>query len=127
MKNLTFLLIVLILTGCATVKNMLPSKWDDNQAKVAIDIRQDAIHFDCTGDQKLQLTQIAKDVEWFELYAQSKGTEDVAKLNTVFFNTVKEFQERVKAGPVSPMYCDLKRKIMIQQSEIIAKAVQNRF
>ena len=41
--------------------------------------------------------------------------------------TVAEFKNRSDKGPVSPLYCDLKRKIIIQQSAIIAKAVQMRY
>jgi len=41
--------------------------------------------------------------------------------------TIKEFQDRVAQGPVSPMYCDMKKKILIQQADIIAKTVQGRF
>jgi hypothetical protein len=37
------------------------------------------------------------------------------------------FAERANKGPVSPIYCDIKRKLMIQQADIIAKTVQGRF
>jgi hypothetical protein len=41
--------------------------------------------------------------------------------------TAKEFAERSNKGPVSPIYCDIKRKLIIQQADIIAKTVQGRF
>ena len=127
MRKLLLIAFLVSLAGCSTIKDLIPSKWDDNQARVVTDIRQETIRFDCTGDQKAQLQVIARSVEWFDLYAQSKGTGDVAKLNSVFATTVKEYQDRINAGPVSPMYCDLKKKIMMQQAEIMAKAVQGRF
>ena len=42
-------------------------------------------------------------------------------------HTVKEYQERLAKGPVSPLYCDLKKKIIQQQVDIIAGLVQGRF
>lgn len=118
------LTIVLSLSGCALV-DKIPSRWDVNQAKVTTDLRQITHNFDCKGDQQAQLKTIANQVQWFDLYAESKGTKDVAKLTATMSATVKEFQDRPQ--PVSPLYCDLKRKIMIQQADIIAKTVQGRF
>jgi hypothetical protein len=66
-------------------------------------------------------------VEWYDLYANTKGTKDMAKLDVVMLNTIKEFQDRVAQGPVSPLYCDMKKKVLIQQADIIAKTVQGRF
>jgi hypothetical protein len=122
MKKL--LLIALVaLSGCS----MIPSRWDDNQSKAIIDIRLSASTFDCTGDQKAQLTAFANQVQWFELYAESKGTQDMVKLNATLSETVKEYQDRLKQGPVSPMYCDLKKKVIQQQADIISRSVMGRF
>jgi hypothetical protein len=122
MKKL--LLIALVaLSGCS----MIPSKWDDNQSKAAVDLQLMARHFNCEGDQKTQLNLISAQVEWFDLYSKSKGTADMEQLNDVFAKTVKEYQDRLAKGPVSPMYCDLKKKIMTQQADIIAHAVLYRF
>lgn len=105
--------------------DMIPSRWDVNQAKVTTDLRQATHNFDCKGDQRAQLKTIAEAAQWFELYSESKGTKDVASLGKTLQTTVKEFQDR--AQPVSPLYCDLKKKLMIQQADIIAKTVQGRF
>jgi len=122
MKKL--LLIALVaLSGCS----MIPSRWDDNQSKAIIDIRLSASTFDCTGDQKAQLTAFANQVQWFELYAESKGTQDMVKLNATLSETVKEYQDRLKQGPVSPIYCDLKKKVIQQQADIISRSVMGRF
>jgi hypothetical protein len=51
----------------------------------------------------------------------------MAKLDAVLVSTIKEFQDRVDAGPISPLYCDLKKKVLIQQADIIAQTVQGRF
>ena len=42
-------------------------------------------------------------------------------------DTVKELVDRSSKGPVSPLYCDIKKKLMIQQADMIAHTVQGRF
>lgn len=125
MKKLLLILAVVSLSGCANIMEMIPSRWDVNQAKVTTDLRQSTHNFDCKGDQLAQLKVIAQQVEWFDLYAESKGTKDVAKLTATMKGTVTEFQNRPQ--PVSAIYCDLKKKLMSQQADIIAKTVQGRF
>ena len=119
--------IILSLTGCASIMEKIPSGWDANQAKVITDIQQQSRHFDCKAELKPQVDQLAKEVEWFDIYAKTKPTRDIAKLTNTITETVKELQDRVKAGPVSPLYCDMKTKIIQQQVDIIAKSVQGRF
>jgi len=127
MKQLLVVLAFLSLTGCAGIMEMIPSGWDANQAKMITDIQLEVRHFDCRADLKPQVDQLAKDVEWFDIYAKTKPTRDIAKLTGTITDTVKELQDRVNKGPVSPLYCDLKKKIIQQQTDIIAKSVQGRF
>jgi len=127
MKKLIAIVAFLSLTGCASIMDMIPSRWDVNQAKSITDIQLEVNHFDCKAELKLQVDQLARDVEWFDIYTKTKPTRDIAKLTGTITTTVKELQDRVNAGPVSPMYCDLKKKIIQQQADIIAKSVQGRF
>jgi hypothetical protein len=127
MKKLLLILAVVSLTGCSTLMEYIPSSWDVNQAKVITDIQQQSRNFDCKADLAPQVKRLAQDVEWFDIYSKTKPTRDIAKLNGTLTNTVKEFQERVSKGPVSPIYCDLKVKVIRQQSDILAKSVQGRF
>ena len=127
MKRLLLILTFLSLTGCASIMEMIPSRWDVNQAKVITDIQQQARRFDCKGDQTQQINELAKSVEWFDIYAKTKPTRDIAKLTGTMDKTIQEYQERLKTGPVSPLYCDLKKKIIQQQSDILAGSVQGRF
>ena len=127
MKRIAAVILFMSLTGCASIMEMIPSGWDVNQAKVITDIQQQTRHFDCKADLKPQVDQLARDVEWFDIYAKTKPTRDIAKLTGTITDTVKELQDRVKAGPVSPLYCDLKKKIIQQQADILAKSVQGRF
>lgn len=123
MKRLISLILAVSLFGCAYI----PSRWDVNQAKVITDLQQQTRNFDCKGDQKAQINAIAKDLEWFNIYAQTKPTRDISKLTVTVDETVKEFQDRLAKGPVSPLYCDMKKKIIQQQVDIIAGSVQGRF
>jgi len=125
MRHLLAITAIVTLSGCASIIDMIPSRWDVNQAKVTTDLRQSTYNFDCKADQRAQLKVIAEQVQWFELYSESKGTKDVAQLGKTLQATVKEFQDRPQ--PVSPIYCDIKRKLMIQQADIIAKTTQGRF
>ena len=90
MKKLIVILAVVGLTGCASVMEMIPSRWDVNQAKVITDIQVQTNHFDCKGDQAAQLAGLAINVEWFDIYAKTKPTKDIAKLTGTIVTTVKE-------------------------------------
>ena len=127
MKRLIAVVAFLSLTGCASIMEYIPSGWDVNQARVITDIQQQTRHFDCKADLAPQVNKLAQDVEWFDIYAKTKPTRDIAKLTGTITDTVKELQERVAKGPVSPLYCDLKKKIIQQQADILAKSVQGRF
>jgi hypothetical protein len=126
MKKL--LLIALVaLAGCSTIKDNIPSFWDPNQSKIVTDIQQSARHIDCTADLTPQLHNLFLQVEWYDIYANTKGTHDMALLDQVMLNTIKEFQTRAESGPISPLYCDMKKKVIVQQADIIATTVQGRF
>jgi hypothetical protein len=127
MKKLITILTLVSLTGCASIMEKIPSRWDVNQAKVITDIQVQVNHFDCKGDQVAQLNALSLNVEWFDIYAKTKPTRDISKLTSTLTTTVKEYQDRLKSGPVSPLYCDLKVKIIKQQTEILTGSVQGRF
>jgi PBP1b-binding outer membrane lipoprotein LpoB len=127
MKKLIVVCALVALSGCASIMEYIPSSWDVNQAKVITDIQQQARHIDCKADLAPQVDQLARNVEWFDIYSQTKPTRDINKLTGTIKDTVKELQERIAKGPVSPLYCDLKKKIIQQQADILAKSVQGRF
>ena len=127
MKTLISILVAVSLVGCAGIMDKMPSKWDPNQAKAVTDLRQSANNFDCKGNLTEQLMIINYQLQWFELYSESKGTKDVQHMGDAIRTTTKEMQERVVKGPVSPIYCDLKKKLLVQQTDIMARAVQGRF
>ena len=127
MKKLLVVLGFVLLTGCSSIMEYIPSRWDANQSKAITDIQLQAKNLDCKADLAPQVNKLAYDVDWFDTYAKTKPTRDIAKLTGTMTTTVKELPDRIKAGPVSPLYCDLKKKIIQQQADILAGSVQGRF
>jgi hypothetical protein len=127
MKKLSVVLFLVLLQGCST---MLPSFWDDNQSKKIIDVRQSVAHLDCAQSHLPQVKQIHNQLEWFQLYSESKGflQNDVLAVIKPMQETVEEFYKR-SAGKNqgSVPYCEMKKKILIKQSSIAAQAVLARF
>ena len=122
MERILVLIAVISLVGCAYI----PSRWDANEAKSIIDIEMTAKYFDC-ANVKSQINDLNKQVEWFNTYSVSRGSNDIVALFEDLHNTVAEFKERTSREDISPLYCSLKKKIIEQQATIIAKAVQKRF
>ena len=122
MKNIYLIIICLSLVGCS----LIPSKWDSNEAKAITDIQLSTRYFDC-NNVSVELNQLQKQIEWFQLYSKFKGSNDIVELFKEISSTVSQFKERSSNGHISPMYCDLKKKILIQQADITAKAIQGRF
>ena len=87
MKRLLIVLAFAGLTGCASVMEIIPSGWDVNQAKSITDIQLEVRHFDCKAELKTQVDQLARDVEWFDIYAKTKPTRDIAKLTQALLLT----------------------------------------
>jgi hypothetical protein len=127
MKKFSFVLLLVCLQGCST---MLPSFWDDNQSKKIIDVRQSVAHLDCAQTHLPQVRKIRDQLEWFQLYSESKGflQNDVLAVVKPMQETVEEFYKR-SAGKDqgSVPYCEMKKKILIKQSATAASAVMWRF
>lgn len=129
MKRLLALITAITLTGCASIKGMVPSFWDDNQSAKAVDIRFSVETLDCSKPHLPQAEKIEMEVLWFQLYGESKGwrQQDVLKLVTPLQETVTDFVKRSKSGEGSETYCNIKKKIMQAQSKRAAEAVLGRF
>jgi len=127
MKNIILALAFVGLTGCSTIQQWIPVKWDANQSHSITTIQQTTRNFDCKGDIAQQSKDLAQKIEWFEIYAKSKPTRDVIVPVGKMQDSVKEMVDRTAKGPVSPTYCEIKKKILIQQADMIAHTVQGRF
>jgi hypothetical protein len=129
MKRLATLLVILSLTGCAAVMNMIPSFWDDNQSARITTVRQHIEQIDCEQPQLPQALQIQSDILWFELYSQSKGARqaDVIRLVTPMQESVDDWVKRSREAQGSKGYCEIKKKLLQTQAKSAASAILGRF
>lgn len=128
MKIIAAAFIILTLTGCATVMEWIPSFWDDNQSHQIITIRQTAHRVNCAEDQKPQAQKLVDQIQWFQMYSESKGTlqKDVIRLVAPMQDTTADWLKRTETG-ASRAYCEIKRRVLIEQSDQAAKAVLGRY
>ena len=118
-----------LLSGCAAVKEQIPSFWDDNQSYKVIDIRQSVAQIDCKQTHAPQVKVVKDNLQWLQFYSESKGSRqnDVLRLIKPMQETVDDFYKRSLDKQGSEMYCELKKKLMTTQSESIASTVLGRF
>lgn len=130
MKKIAAILSLILLTGCnASIATFVPSFWDDNQSRSIITARQLIVNIDCADLQYFQAVQIQRELQWFQLYSESKGylQKDVLELISPMQTTVGEWVDRSKERDPSAGYCNIKKKILQSQSEMASKAVLGRF
>ena len=129
MRTITVLFTLLFLTGCAAIQSYIPSFWDDNQSARMVDIQLAADQLNCAQAQAPQVAKIHSDLRWFELYSLSKGARqtDVLKLTRPMQDTVGDWLKRLQANPDNPVYCQLKKRVLVEQTTRAAEAVLGRF
>ena len=131
MKKLLLVFTLLLLQGCAGLTGLIPSFWDDNQSARIITVRLDIERLDCKVQQKPQVERIRDDLAWFRLYSDSKGGRqaDVIALTKPMSETVEDWYKRVslEGHKDNAIYCDLKKRVLTEQSTRAAKAVLGRF
>ena len=130
MQKVIAVLSFLVLAGCnATVATFVPSFWDDNQSRSIITARQLIVNINCEDTQNFQTTQIQKELQWFELYSESKGylQHDVLELIAPMQKTVTEWADRSREKEPSAAYCRIKKDILVKQAELASRAVLGRF
>jgi hypothetical protein len=130
MKNLLAVVLISVsLTGCSTVKEWIPSFWDDNQSARIIDVRLKVESIDCKQLQLPQAEAVAREIRWFELYSESKGwrQNDVLKLTAPMKESVDDWVKRSREKEGSAFYCESKKKILAEQSKRAAEAILGRF
>jgi hypothetical protein len=129
MKRLILIGCVLLLSGCSTIQNWIPSFWDDNQSAKITDVRLTVDRIDCSKDQLAQATQLRDQLRWFELYSVSKGAlqRDVIKLVKPIQDTTEDWYKRSLDGQGTVGYCNIKKKILEQQTARAAKGILGRW
>lgn len=126
MKKIAVIISALLMSGCVS---WIPSFWDDNQSRVIVDVRQSTINLNCKAAHLPQVVQLQSQLQWFQLYSESKGQrqQDVLALIKPMQETVTDFVTRSQQQQGSDAYCELKKRVLIQQSTAAASAVLGRF
>jgi hypothetical protein len=129
MKRILLISCVVMLTGCSTVQGWIPSFWDSNQSAKITDVRLTVDRIDCTKDQLAQAAQLRDQLRWFELYSVSKGAlqRDVIKLIQPIQATTEDWYKRSLDGQGSVGYCNIKKKILEQQTARAATGIMGRW
>ena len=121
--------LVLALSGCANIKGWIPSFSDPNQSARIIDVRQSVAQLNCKQEHAPQVKKIKDNLDWFQLYSDSKGwrQNDVLRLVKPMQETVDDFYKRSNEKQGSETYCEIKKKVMTTQAEKAASAILGRF
>jgi len=129
MRKLILALALVTLSGCSTIQNWIPSFWDDNQSAKITDVRLTVDRIDCSKDQLAQATQLRDQLRWFELYSTSKGAlqKDVLRLIKPIQDTTEDWYKRSLDGQGSVGYCNIKKKILEQQTARAATGILGRW
>ena len=126
MNKLAFILALTLISGCAQIKEWVPSFWDPNQSSRIVDLALAAEHLDCDQPQIPQVKAMQKDLAWFRLYSETKGSlqGDVLRLTEPIKESLDDWQRR---GEASRVYCGIKRRLLVDQTRRAAAVVQGRW
>lgn len=129
MKKLLLISLLVTLSGCSTIKSWVPSFSDPNQSARIVDVRQSVAQLDCKQDHAPQVKRIKDNLQWFQLYSESKGwrQNDVLQLIKPMQESVDDFYKRSLDKQGSETYCEIKKKLLTTQSTKAAEAVLGRF
>ena len=131
-KIILSLFLAVSLSGCmalAGLSTLLPSAWDPNQSAVITDIQQQSKRINCKwkiNEVKDHLEYLDEKTEWLIIYSETKQTTDIFNMAQVYNTTLQDFYKRVETKSMSNSYCENKKAILIEQSNIIAKTLQGR-
>ena len=133
MKNIVlYLFLAVSLNGClalAGLSTLLSSAWDPNQSAAITDIQQQSKRINCKwkiNEVKDHLEYLDEKTEWLIIYSETKQTTDIFNMAQVYNATLQDFYKRVETKSMSNSYCENKKAILIEQSNIIAKTLQGR-
>ncbi len=130
MKNFFIAAIIVVLSGCAQIQGLIPSFWDDNQSAKIVDLTVRAEQIQCAEPQRPQALALQRDLLWFHNYAVAKGhrQQDVLRLTQPIEQTVADWVKRTEGSAKdNPVYCEIKKKILVEQTKRAALAVLGRF
>jgi hypothetical protein len=123
MKITAVILATMMLASCG-----IPSIsfYDDNESLLAVEVRSAAEELNCALKQEPQVRNIQNRVNTLLYFSEAKHSDDVQEMVLPMKDTVDKFHERVKKND-SIAFCEIKKKLIVQQSKTIADAVMRRF
>lgn len=120
------LALALMLTGCTTIQRWVPSFWDDNQSRIIVDAGVYTEQIDCSQPQLAQILRVDQELRRFQVYSEAKGSlqQDVLRVVEPMKQTTEEW---VKRGEGSKTYCEIKKKLLLAQTQRAAKVILGRW
>jgi hypothetical protein len=123
MKKISVFLFVAFVSGCSTFS--MPSFYDDNESLIVSQVVTYTQLLDCESPNvKGQIVAINNKKEWLKTYSTLKGSKDILALIEKLETSLDPL---VKKDVVTPAYCNVKKKTLINQSSAIAEAIMRRF
>ena len=119
-RLIAILFISVIITGC----NSIPSFYDDNESKAAVDIQYSVSTLDCRRPHIPQINNLKAKVDWLKLYSTGKKSNDVLAMVSSMSETVDGFQVK---GETSLVFFSIKKTLLTKQSSNIIDAIMRRF
>lgn len=117
--------LVVLLTGCSNLMNMIPSFYDDNESEAIVDVWLGFERMDCSSEYlKVYLQQVDRDVEWLKLYSTAKKSTDVLMMVEKMDETLDGMLQK---ETINETYCNLKKKTLTNQAQAVAKSIMGRF
>ena len=112
--------IFMLLAGCSHI----PSFWDDNEARLAADIRFAVGNIECSQPYQVKVENLSDKVDLLAIYSDLKGSSDVGEIIAMMKETTDGF---VEDNSNNEFFCNMKKKILIEQSTHVAKAIMGRY
>lgn len=123
MKKLSVVLCAVIISGCSSFS--MPSFYDDNESLIASQVVTYTQLLDCESpDVKDQIVAINNKKEWLKTYSTLKRSKDIVVL---IEKLEVSLDPLVKKEEVTPAYCNVKKKTLVNQTSAIAEAIMRRF
>lgn len=108
---------ILFISACSGI----PSFYDDNESLLAVEVRYSVSRLDCSNPNT---SNVKNSIDKLALYSESKKSSDIGKLVVLMKETSDGLHNKES---ISPVYCNLKKKLLEQQSSDIANAIMRRY
>jgi len=114
---------ILLVSGIISGCSMIPSFWDDNEAYGVAKVRHSVDAINCSGNYLPQVNALVSDIRFLQLYTESKGSDDLGEMVEPMMETAKGLANKDE----NVVFCNIKKKLLVEQSATIADATMERF